>query len=240
MFTSNSLVHSLFVSEFDIDKGSVLRHRYPADSLIEEIEGDDWLAERQLPEGVHDRSMDETWFFLQQKNNTVGNDGDNDDNDGDNDGGNSCEKNVFSNDEDIDEEEEEEDVSMLYVLNIVCTRRDKTVKRGAKVMALAAASPYPYLCVLRAPLIIGLNELLDSDKDQHIDILTNIYNHLNLINMNDIPSLTVLEKELLWRNVNDGTNMLTHNPINQSASQGYLKSIVLSYNIYTEMMFIYV
>lgn len=124
----DGLVHSLFVSEFDIDKGSVLRHRFPINSLQHEVD-DDWLAERQLPEGVHDRSMDETWFFLEQKQKD--------------------EKNE-QNDESVnygagDNDDNDDDKSMLYVLNIVCTRRDKTVRRGARVMSLAAASKYPYL-----------------------------------------------------------------------------------------------
>ena len=41
------LAHSLFISVFDIDKGSVLKHRFPANAL--DNISDDWFAENQLP-----------------------------------------------------------------------------------------------------------------------------------------------------------------------------------------------
>ena len=39
------LVHSVFLSEFDIDEGSVLRHRFPAGALSQGPHKftDDWL-----------------------------------------------------------------------------------------------------------------------------------------------------------------------------------------------------
>jgi hypothetical protein len=42
------LVHSLFLAEFDIDKGSVLKHRYPPGSLSDIP--DDWFSDIQVIE----------------------------------------------------------------------------------------------------------------------------------------------------------------------------------------------
>lgn len=48
------------VAEFDIDKGSTLSHQYP-----EPVDHDEhMLAELMLPDGVHARSEDWTVFFL--------------------------------------------------------------------------------------------------------------------------------------------------------------------------------
>ena len=59
------LVHALILTEFDIFKGSTVRHRYPEGSLSEYP--NDWFAEHMLPEGVHNRSSDETIMFLERE-----------------------------------------------------------------------------------------------------------------------------------------------------------------------------
>ena len=56
------LVHALILTEFDILKGSTVRHRYPEGSLADCP--NDWFAEHMLPEGVHNRASDETIMFL--------------------------------------------------------------------------------------------------------------------------------------------------------------------------------
>lgn len=60
-----ALVHGLFLSEFDIDRGSQLRQRYPPGALS--TVKDDWFAEMQLPEGAHNRPNDETTCFLNRQ-----------------------------------------------------------------------------------------------------------------------------------------------------------------------------
>lgn len=54
----------------------------------------------------------------------------------------------------------------LYLLTLVSTRRDTSVRRGAAVKALGVATPHPHLVSsLRAPLIIALN-LLEGEVAQ--------------------------------------------------------------------------
>jgi hypothetical protein len=66
---AHPLVHGLFLALFDIDKGSVLKHRWPADAL--ESIPDDFFSECMLPEGAHNRSGDETTNFLNRKDGPV-------------------------------------------------------------------------------------------------------------------------------------------------------------------------
>jgi len=58
----NKHCHFVLLAEFDIDRGSTLAHQYPAP-----IGHDDHiLAELMLPDGAHARSEDWTVFFLKQ------------------------------------------------------------------------------------------------------------------------------------------------------------------------------
>ena len=57
-------VKFIFLAEFDIDKGSVLRYQYPPSCLSENTYlSESYLAEHMLPEGVHNRSNDHTVFY---------------------------------------------------------------------------------------------------------------------------------------------------------------------------------
>lgn len=55
-------VEYVLLAEFDIDEGSVLRHEYPAPTGTDQH----LLAEHMLPDGAHDRTEDWTVFYLNQ------------------------------------------------------------------------------------------------------------------------------------------------------------------------------
>lgn len=55
------IVDHIVLAEFDINTGSTVRHQYP--DVIPCCTAD-WLAENMLPEGVHNRSEDWTYMFL--------------------------------------------------------------------------------------------------------------------------------------------------------------------------------
>ena len=58
------LVDFVVLAEFDIDTGSTVRHQYP-----HAIDGytEDWLADHMLPEGLHNRTEDWTYIFLNRQ-----------------------------------------------------------------------------------------------------------------------------------------------------------------------------
>lgn len=163
-------VEYILVASFDIDRGPVMEHQYPV-----AITGDEhMLAELMLPDQAHVRNQDWTIFFLhkdtsqeedeeeaktraerrrrrkRRRDRAAGlipdddeepeedseDDEDNDDDDWD--------------DESTDSEPEGgEGPPLIYVLNLVNTKQDKTVKRGAVVKAMAICTRHPFLHIYK-------------------------------------------------------------------------------------------
>lgn len=140
-------VEYILVASFDIDRGSVMEHQYPGP-----ISGDEtMLAELMLPDQAHVRSQDWTIFFLhkdtsaedeerearkerrrkrrrkrdgleEEDDATAGADEDakeDEDDDFDDD----------STDEESDDADDPDGPPLVYVLNLVNTKQDNTVKR---------------------------------------------------------------------------------------------------------------
>lgn len=147
-------VEYILVASFDIDRGSIMEHQYPA-----AISGDEtMLAELMLPDQAHVRSQDWTIFFL-HKDTTADEEerearrerrrrrrrrkhGLEDDNDNatspaearkDRDSDNELEADDDDEDDDDDTESESgpdpDGPPLVYVLNLVNTKQDNTVKR---------------------------------------------------------------------------------------------------------------
>lgn len=142
-----------------------MEHQYPV-----AITGDEnMLAELMLPDQAHVRNQDWTIFFLhkdtseedeaaelkeeKQKRRRRGKDT----NGGLTDRG--ADGNVVENEEDISEVGDEssndsepeggEGPPLIYVLNLVNTKQDKTVKRGAIVKAMAICTRHPFLHIYK-------------------------------------------------------------------------------------------
>lgn len=129
-------VEYILVASFHIDRGPIMEHQYPA-----AISGDEsMLAELMLPDQTHVRSQDWTIFFLHKD--TSGDD------EGEPEGGKKKKKRKSryrANEEGADMPEEEEgEISegdssdddeggegppLMYVLNLVNTKQDNTVRR---------------------------------------------------------------------------------------------------------------
>lgn len=62
--SSPPLVEYVLVAEFDIDKGSTVRHCYPSSSIFDETYTSDYFANNMLPEGAHNRTHDWTYMLL--------------------------------------------------------------------------------------------------------------------------------------------------------------------------------
>lgn len=153
----------ILVASFDIDKGPIMEHQYPV-----AITGDEhMLAELMLPDQAHVRNQDWTIFFLhkdtsqeeeeaelkaekkrkrqRRRDRAAGLLEPNDVESGD-----ELEAGEESA-EDSDESEPEggEGPPLIYVLNLVNTKQDKTAKRGAVVKAMAICTRHPFLHIYK-------------------------------------------------------------------------------------------
>jgi hypothetical protein len=160
-------VEYILVASFDIDKGPIMEHQYPV-----AITGDEhMLAELMLPDQAHVRNQDWTIFFLhkdtsqeeeeaelkeemrqrrqRRKDRAAGILGP-DDPDEENDA-EEAEMDGDSSSEDSDDSEPEggEGPPLIYVLNLVNTKQDKTAKRGAVVKAMAICTRHPFLHIYK-------------------------------------------------------------------------------------------
>jgi hypothetical protein len=128
----NPLVAFLLLSEFDIDKGSTLRHVLPQPLLGFD---DNRLAELMLPDGAHLREADSTAFILRPSKGVaspagVSNDALN--------GGSST------------------NTPPLRCISVAKTRMDAGRRRHADLKALALVSASPFLDTLRPALALAL------------------------------------------------------------------------------------
>jgi hypothetical protein len=131
-------VEYILVASFDIDRGSIMEHQYPA-----AISGDEtMLAELMLPDQAHMRNQDWTIFFLHKD--TTAEEEEREErrrkrrrrkeglDDEDTEGGDEQEEDE-DDDGDYDTESEDEPdpdgPPLVYVLNLVNTKLDTTVKR---------------------------------------------------------------------------------------------------------------
>jgi hypothetical protein len=184
-------VEYVLVASFDIDRGPVMEHQYPG-----AISGDEhMLAELMLPDQAHLRNQDWTIFFL-HKDTSAEEDEDEDQpkkrrrkprGDPSGEGLDSIEG-VEDFDYSDEEEKEEEDAEsgegppLMYVLNLVNTKQDNTVKRygfhlfpsstavklnsnrGAVVKAMAICTRHSFLHIYKVmvPPLKSLYPLIQS------------------------------------------------------------------------------
>jgi hypothetical protein len=164
-------VEYILVASFDIDRGPVMEHQYPV-----AITGDEhMLAELMLPDQAHVRNQDWTIFFLHKDTTQEEDDNErqakeerrrrrrrkrdrakgviheSDDEDEDDEGGlDNDDEDDWDDDESSDSEPEGgEGPPLIYVLNLVNTKQDKTAKRGAIVKAMAICTRHPFLHIYK-------------------------------------------------------------------------------------------
>jgi len=145
--SNESHVEYILVASFDIDRGSIMEHQYPGP-----ISGDEtMLAELMLPDQAHVRSQDWTIFFLHKdttaeeeerearrerrrrrqrirqglEEDTGAGAEELDDDEEDDDSEEESEEDEFDDSNDIDID----GPPLVYVLNLVNTKQDNTVKR---------------------------------------------------------------------------------------------------------------
>lgn len=172
---SAKLCDYVVVTEFDIDTGSTVRHQYP-----EKISGvtEDWLAENMLPEGAHNRNNDLTFIFLNQDKRRL-------------------EEEWLINPslaiEVVDGDSSSPDV-FRYGLNLVYTKHDASVRRGAIVKAMAVFSSYQFVDTLEQPLHAALERYFNFPERV---VLEDLYNALNSHDLSVVPNPSILERGLM-------------------------------------------
>lgn len=168
------VVDFLVLSEFDIAAGSTVRYQYPS-----EVPGvtPDWLAEQQIPEGIHARESDVSYLFINRNGAVLDND--------------------LHEQGEIDNKRGATDF-FLYGINVVRTRKDDTVKRGAVVKSLAVFSRWHFVESFKWVLSKGLDNYF---KEPNLETLVTLYKSLNSMDLTGLSLPTTLERQLMQRNV---------------------------------------
>ncbi|GJN69083.1 hypothetical protein PLIIFM63780_000729 [Purpureocillium lilacinum] len=208
-------VEYILVASFDIDRGPVMEHQYPV-----AITGDEnMLAELMLPDQAHARNQDWTIFFLHKDTSQEeedeerqlkerrrrrrrrlrdraagiiteedGEDAEEDDLDDD-----------LDDDSTDSEPEGGEGPPLIHVLNLVNTKHDKSVKRGAIVKAMAICTRHPFLHIYKPLLLLALEEYFKSPVPETLALL---YDAVNAMDLSLMPKLSILERHLLLASEN--------------------------------------
>ncbi|KAE8411778.1 docking domain of Afi1 for Arf3 in vesicle trafficking-domain-containing protein [Aspergillus pseudocaelatus] len=206
--SSERHVEYILVASFHIDRGPIMEHQYPAP-----ISGDEsMLAELMLPDQTHVRSQDWTIFFLHKDSNA---DQDDDDSfgakkkkkktktkkfrashDGDGAAGSEEDQDGSGKEEESSDDEDEggEGPPLMYVLNLVNTKQDHTVKRGAVVKAMAICTRHSFLHIYKPLLLLALEDYF---KNPYLETLALLYNALNAMDLSLLPKLSLLERQIL-------------------------------------------
>lgn len=202
-------VEFILVASFDIDKGAVMEHQYPTS-----ISGDEqMLADLMLPDQMHERKEDWTIFFLHKDTSAepepdevvqasrrrreeqianaklTGEEGG-----GHAEGGDDKRQSLNFDMNDDDEMEAIEGPPLVYVLNLVNTKHDQSVKRGAVVKAMAICTRHSFLHIYKPLLLLALDAYF---RIPTMDTLAALYNAVNSMDLSLMPSLNVLERIIL-------------------------------------------
>ena len=138
------------------------------------------IAELMLPDQSHVRTEDWTVFFLYHQE-----------------GHTKLEYHIYN-------ENEKNAASKLYVLNLVNTKFDKDVKRGAIVKAMCIVTPHPFFQVFKPLLLLALDEYF---KEPSIQCLQKLYDSINSIDLSRIPRLNFFERQIV--SASDKPNMFS-------------------------------
>ncbi|KAF8586594.1 spindle pole body interacting protein [Ramaria rubella] len=175
MVGRSSARHVSFVllAEFDIDTGANLTRQFPQPLGVA---NDQLVAELMIPDGVHSQQEDWTVFMLNQTPDSI------------------VEPVIADADSVNGNDSEQDDVELLYVLNLVRTKHDKTLRRGAVVKALAICTRHPFIQLFKPVLWIALQEYFNDPSD---DCITRLYDAVNAMDITLAPTLSRYEKLIM-------------------------------------------
>lgn len=199
-------VEYILVASFDHDRGPSMEHQYPGAISPDE----NMLAELMMPDQTHMRPQDWTMFFLHKNGASPEDDEDL-----------QAEKEEAKRQrqedrirrraagetvEDSADEDSDDDAAegppLMYVLNLVNTKHDTTIKRGARTQAMAVCTRHSFLHIYKPLLLLALEDYFKTPSQE---ILENLYNSLNAMDLSLMPRLSILERHVLQ--VNDVRDM---------------------------------
>ncbi|TRX91157.1 hypothetical protein FHL15_007945 [Xylaria flabelliformis] len=220
--SSENHVEYILVASFDIDRGPVMEHQFPVaitgdEHMLAELmlpdqahaRNQDWtiffLHKDQNQEEEEQEQKQKEARRRRRKRRRDRQAGIS------NDGGNPTDDEIDSQEDDDDRDEDENDdrddedstddepeggegPPLIYVLNLVYTKHDKTVKRGAVVKAMAICTRHPFLHIYKPLLLLALEEYFKSPVPETLSML---YDAVNEMDLSLMPKLSLLEKYLL-------------------------------------------
>ncbi|TCD66558.1 hypothetical protein EIP91_001226 [Steccherinum ochraceum] len=169
--------HCSFVllADFDIDRGAQLTYQFPQPLGTDE----GLLANLMLPDGAERQPEDWTIFFLNQTPfNTIA----------------PALAPEFETADRANGQWEETKPELLYVLNLVRTKLDKTVRRGAIVKAMAICTRHSFIEIFKPVLLMALDDYFMNPSQ---DCLARLFDAINSIDISKAPVLTRHEKLIL-------------------------------------------
>ncbi|KAI3602752.1 spindle pole body interacting protein [Moniliophthora roreri] len=83
---------------------------------------------------------------------------------------------------------------LLCVLNLVRTKHDKTLDRGARVLALAICTRHPFIQIFKPVLLMALDDYLTNPSQ---DCLARLFDAVNSMDFSGAPILTRHEKMVM-------------------------------------------
>ncbi|KAF8343108.1 docking domain of Afi1 for Arf3 in vesicle trafficking-domain-containing protein [Cantharellus anzutake] len=176
-YPSPSNVSFVLLAEFDIHKGSIIRHQYPYPTGTNET----YLAELMIPDGAHAYVQDWTVFFLNQTpGNTIDPPISDDHTLSAHESGNNAPTDVQNN--------------LLYVLNLVQTVKDPAAPRGGWVKALAIVTRHYTIQIFQHVLVLALQKYFQNPS---IEVLADLYDAIEAMDLGMMPALSRNEKLIL-------------------------------------------
>ncbi|KAF9236644.1 docking domain of Afi1 for Arf3 in vesicle trafficking-domain-containing protein [Melanogaster broomeanus] len=168
--------HCSFVllAEFDIDSGPQLTYQFPQPLGADE----GLLANLMLPDGAERHLEDWTIFFLNQTPfNTI-----------------SPVLALETPEPSHAQSDGETRPELIYVLNLVRTKHDKTARRGAVVKAMAICTRHPFIQIFKPVLLLALDDYFANPSQ---DCLARLFDAINSMDVTGAPELTRYEKLIL-------------------------------------------
>lgn len=200
---ADKFVDYVVLAEFDIDTGSTVRHQYPHNIPSYKA---DWFAEFMLPEGAHNRDSDYTYIFLNRDANSIDHE--------------------FwirpphynptiatSHTAPADSE-----TKFLYGINLVKTKHDSSVRRGAIVKAMCIFSRYHYLEAFKKPLDLAIEKYFANPS---VTVLETLFNALNTMDLSLLKRPNIMQQCLMRRGVcyeNSDNNQTAYIPQSWTAT----------------------
>ena len=163
----------------------------------------DWFAEYMLPEGAHNRDSDFTYIFLNRNSPHI-----------EEEFWSSPKDRTYEHNNDADNMNKKNDPAekadpFLYGINLVKTKFDNSVRRGAIVKAICVFSKYPFVEILKKPLELVMEKYF---LNPVAEVLQAFYASLNAVDLSNLPRPDYLEQCLMRR----GPSTLHYIPIRSS------------------------